>query len=326
MRGASEKSQVEVHGSWGPGTDATNKSHETDMIDGANDTETRIISEAGMRASDKPRRAFTLIELLVVIAIIAILAGLLLPVLASAKQKAKTTQCMSNMKQWGLAFHLYSSETSDFVPDEGNTVNAINDPGSATTSDNFHYAWYNCVTPMIGLQPLVNMYGAFGNLPDPPLPTSRTIFACPSCPDPDPSLGYHNPLTVAKAFFMYGENARLCVNFGTRAHGVAQTKISSIVFPSQTIFLAENDPNSTLNGGPGAAQSNVTGFYAIARHNKNALGVFAMCDGSARTARTNEFLRTQGEANDDYQTTGSIALEWEISRTMYWYPTPTTPN
>ena len=60
--------------------------------------------------------AFTLIELLVVIAIIAILAALLLPALARAKEQGQRAQCISNLRQWMLGFNMYGADFRDSMP------------------------------------------------------------------------------------------------------------------------------------------------------------------------------------------------------------------
>ena len=103
-----------------------------------------------MRKHCGTEKGFTLIELLVVIAIIAILAALLLPALAQAKKKAKQINCVSNLKQLGVAQHLYVLDNDDAFPRSGNKF------------------W---VMPLLDLPNMLNNYISTNN---------RSCFWCPS--------------------------------------------------------------------------------------------------------------------------------------------------
>ncbi|MFA5394157.1 MAG: DUF1559 domain-containing protein [Candidatus Ratteibacteria bacterium] len=96
----------------------------------------------------KNRKGFTLIELLVVIAIIAILAAMLLPALARAREQARRASCMSQVKQFGLVLHMYAQDWADNFP-----VGAIR-------------------TSVSGLSPLMGTYI-----------TNAKMFVCPSSND-----------------------------------------------------------------------------------------------------------------------------------------------
>ncbi|MDR3708973.1 MAG: prepilin-type N-terminal cleavage/methylation domain-containing protein [Capsulimonadaceae bacterium] len=107
---------------------------------------------------DRSKRGFTLIELLVVIAIIAILAAILFPVFATAREKARASVCESNLKQIGLAFGQYSQDYDEQWPMAYEYVTAT----SATVTD-----WDLLIQPYLK----VAVSDAVG--------TSSSVFACP---------------------------------------------------------------------------------------------------------------------------------------------------
>jgi prepilin-type N-terminal cleavage/methylation domain-containing protein len=121
-------------------------------------------SDANTQRGPKQPRAFTLIELLVVIAIIAILAALLLPALSLAKEKARTVQCLSNLKQMGLAIAMYADDHEDaLVPVEFDKRNGAK----------YQQGW-----------PTLLVNGGYLDAEKSPtyydLPTRPSVFRCPS--------------------------------------------------------------------------------------------------------------------------------------------------
>jgi prepilin-type N-terminal cleavage/methylation domain-containing protein/prepilin-type processing-associated H-X9-DG protein len=90
-------------------------------------------------------RAFTLIELLVVIAIIAILAAMLLPALSSAKQKAWTTSCNSNLRQIGLGLRMFADDNGEYYPESGGEI-----AWNTTTPDATTNGWMQQIFPYVG--------------------------------------------------------------------------------------------------------------------------------------------------------------------------------
>ncbi len=87
------------------------------------------------------RKGFTLIELLVVIAIIAILAAILFPVFARAREKARQSNCLSNLKQLGLAALMYAQDYDELLPYEDYDTDASGDEGAGDTT------WRSVVLP-----------------------------------------------------------------------------------------------------------------------------------------------------------------------------------
>ena len=144
-----------------------------------------------LRRDDARRRGFTLIELLVVIAIIAVLIALLLPAVQQAREAARRSQCLNNLKQIGLGLHNYHDTHNAFPP---GWIGANPATGAHDVNGPNGFGWGTMMLPYIEQGNLYDQFrfslSIIDNTTGTPtnkslLATKLSVFACPSDPHED---------------------------------------------------------------------------------------------------------------------------------------------
>ena len=200
------------------------------------------------------RRAFTLIELLVVIAIIAILAAMLLPALASAKQKAWTISCVSNLKQIGLGLKMFADDNEERYPQSG---------GSIT------WNWADPASPTNGWMQQIYSYVQNTN-----------VFHCPGNAQlPVNNRSPFNYFNGARAAYVAAGDQRAAVN-GRQILFPAAYVLAGDTIDSGQFFLPNDDDKDDYSQNCVGGEVNGTPAVGWQAHNKGQNILFS--DGHAK--------------------------------------------
>jgi len=291
----------------------------------------REFNDVGVNADDQPR-AFTLIELLVVIAIIAILAAMLLPALAKAKERARQANCLSNLRQWGLAIQIYAPDNNDGMPRDGMAGNG-DYPGPASTANdgtpNDPEAWFNLLPPLEAEQNLSVYYSQYTSARGGsatkatlymPFPGGKgRIWECPSAAMSLVTVagtGSGTPLSGngADGFFSYVMNIDL-KREGDGSTGIPylnspnMPKLTAFRQPSATVFMFDavfNPVTEVVNAEPqynSVNPANRQNSFA-SRHNNG--GIINFLDGHSQYFKTSYIQNNPTTSGEDEPLLGDV--------------------